>query len=558
MNILFAASECEPFIKTGGLADVVGALPAELERQGADARVVLPKYRGIDAYWQSRMEHLCHFEVLFGWESCYCGVERVIHNDVCYYFIDNESFFAVDAIYGDGLSEGLRFAFFCRAVLEMLAHIDFSPAVLHCNDWQTGLIPALLKNQYAERPGYESMKAVFSIHNLRYQGLFDWREINGRLGLPEWLYSPEYLEFYGNMSCMKAGLVFADKLLTVSPSYAEEIKMPYYGEQLDGLLRHRAAALSGILNGIDTVVYDPGTDRFLSHHYTMDGLAGKAQSKAALQAECGLAKSPTVPLIGFVARLSSQKGLDLIERVLDDIMRLNVQLVFLGKGEKRFEDMLHWASWRYGGRVHARAEQDEGLAHRIYAGADMFLMPSQYEPCGLSQMIALRYGTVPIVRETGGLKDSVVPYNRYTDDGTGFSFANYNAHEMLDTIERAVAFYEGDKALWQRLQRRGMALDFSWTQAAGEYRRLYDSLFERPAAESPAGPQPDAPAPALSAIAAGAVAGAGAASAEQAKAKPRAIKPAAPLPKQPGTPGNAGEKAKTPPKKRPPKEKRDV
>jgi len=551
MNILFAASECDPFIKTGGLADVMGALPAELTRQGADARVVLPKYRGIDAYWRERMEHLCHFEVLFGWERCYCGVERVIHNDVCYYFIDNERFFSVDAIYGDGLQEGLRFAYFCRAVLEMLSHIDFAPDVLHCNDWQTGLIPALLKTQYHASPGYGSIRTVFSIHNLRYQGLFEWREINGRLGLEEWMYSPENLEFYGSMSCMKAGLVFADRLLTVSPSYAEEIKMPYYGERLDGLLRHRADRLGGILNGIDTVIFDPGTDRFLAHHYSRDDLAGKALAKAALQRECGLAQSPETPLIGFVARLSAQKGLDLIERVLDDILRQDMQLVFLGRGEKRYEDMLNWASWRYGGRVHARVEQDEGLAHRIYAGADMFLMPSQYEPCGLAQMISLRYGTVPIVRETGGLRDSVVPYNQYTDEGTGFSFANYNAHEMLNALERAAGYFRGDKAMWQRLQKRGMAIDFSWKQAAGEYLGLYRELLA-PAAAPRAAEPPEAAAPIAPP----------APPPNTAAAKPRADKPSAPPPKKPNPAKPkataSAEKAKKPAKQPPPKEKRDA
>lgn len=551
MNILFAASECEPFIKTGGLADVVGALPAELKRQGAEARVVLPKYRGIDAYWRERMEHLCHFEVLFGWERCYCGVERVIHNEVCYYFIDNESFFSVDNIYGDGLREGLRFAFFCRAVLEMLAHIDFAPDVLHCNDWQTGLIPALLKTQYHASPGYGKIRTVFSIHNLRYQGLFEWREINGRLGLEESMYSPEKLEFYGSMSCMKAGLVFADRLLTVSPAYAEEIKMPYYGERLDGLLRHRADRLGGILNGIDTVIFDPGTDRFLEHHYTKDDLSGKALAKAALQRECGLEPSPEMPLIGFVARLSAQKGLDLIERVLDDILRQNVQLVFLGRGEKRYEDMLHWASWRYGGRVHARAEQDEGLAHRIYAGADMFLMPSQYEPCGLAQMIALRYGTVPIVRETGGLRDSVVPYNQYTDEGTGFSFANYNAHEMLGAIERAVGYFNGDKAMWRRMQKRGMAIDFSWKQAAGEYLGLYRELLAPDAAPCAAEP-PEAAAPIAPP----------APPPDTATAKTRAPKQSATPARKPETAkpkatASAAEKAKKPAGP-PPKEKRDA
>ncbi|MDO4572141.1 MAG: glycogen synthase GlgA, partial [Clostridia bacterium] len=491
MKILLAASECVPFVKTGGLADVAGALPIELVRQGADARVVLPKYRIIDEYWRSRMEHVCHFELLFGWQWLYCGVEKVETEGVTWYFIDNQDFFSPDSIYGDGLNEGLRFAFFCRAVLEMLPRIDFFPDILHCNDWQTGLIPAMLKTQYIRREGYGGVKTLFSIHNLKYQGLFNWKELNGRTGFEDWLYSPQYLEFYGCMSCMKGGLVFADRLLTVSPSYAEEIRMPYYGELLDGLMRERGNAISGILNGIDTVVYDPATDRFLAHHYSAEAPGDKAKCKAALQAECGLAVSDETPLIGFIARLSPQKGLDLIECVLDDMLRLDLQLVFLGKGDRRFEDLLNWASWRYGSRVHTRIALDEGLAHRIYAGADMFLMPSQYEPCGLSQMISLRYGTVPIVRETGGLKDSIIPYNQYTDEGTGFSFANYNAHEMLHTIERAVRYYHEDKPLWARLQKRGMQADFSWRHAAGEYMKLYASMRPQPPsiAEAAAGAQ---------------------------------------------------------------------
>ena len=477
MKILFAASECVPFIKTGGLADVMGSLPVALSERGADVRVILPKYRVIDEYWKSRMAHVTSFEVLFGWETKFCGVETLTDNGVTYYFIDNEAFFSVDSIYGDGEDEGYRFAFFCRAVLEALPRIGFFPDILHCNDWQTGLVPALLKTQYQEDERYRAIQCVFSVHNLKYQGIFNWKDMAGRLGLDERYFSPSYLEFYGCLSFMKGGLVFSEYVLTVSPTYAEEIKTPYYGENLDGLLRARYSTVSGILNGLDYSIYDPATDRFLSAHYTPENLAGKRESKALLQKECGLDVREDAPLIGMIARLSPQKGFDLIKRVLDDVMRQDLQIVFLGKGDREFVDMLNWANWRYPRRLHARIALDEGLAHRIYAGSDMFLMPSQFEPCGLSQMIALRYGSIPIVRETGGLKDTITPYNQYTDEGNGFSFANYNAHEMLFTIERAVGYYYNDKPMWARMQQRGMRNDFSWTHSAGEYMTLYERLL---------------------------------------------------------------------------------
>lgn len=492
MKVLFCASECVPFIKTGGLADVAGALPVALREAGADIRVILPKYRAIDDFWKSRMEHVCHFEVMFGWEKLFCGVESVVDNGVTYYFVDNESFFYVNEIYGDGISEGLRFAFFSRAVLEALPKIGFVPDVLHLNDWQTGLIAALLKTQYAANADYARIRTVFSIHNLKYQGLFSWREIAGRLGLDERYFTYEYLEFYGCISCMKGGLVFADRLCTVSPTYAEEIKTPFYGENLDGLLRARENTLSGILNGLDYAIFNPADDRFLKHHFDSDNIGGKLACKRDLQRECSL-EEKDVPLIGMIARLSQQKGLDLVERVLGDILKNDVQIVFLGKGDRRFVDLLNWANWRYPKRVHARIELDEGLAHRIYAGADLFLMPSQFEPCGLSQMIALRYGCVPIVRETGGLKDTIVPYNMYTDEGNGFSFANYNAHEMLFTIERAVKYWNGDKPMWRRMMQRGMADRFDWGKPARAYLALYEQILQPPKPEQP--PASEKPAP---------------------------------------------------------------
>lgn len=476
MKVLYVTSECVPFIKTGGLADVAGSLPVELNRQGADVRVVLPKYRCIDGYWRARMTHVTDFPVLFGFASMYCGVETVVDNGVTYYFVDNEEMFSVDSIYGGGMQEGYRFAFFCRAVAEMLRHVDFAPDVLHLNDWQTGLIAAMIRTQYAGDARLQAPRIVFSIHNLRYQGIFDWPLMNARLGFDERLFTPDYLEFYGNLSCMKAGLVFADHINTVSPTYAREIRTAYYGERLDGLLRARGEAVSGILNGIDRTIYDPATDRFLGAHFSSDDLTGKAEQKRLLQREMCLAERPGVPLIAMVTRLTPQKGMDLVERVLTDILRMDVQMTLLGDGDRRFVDLLNWAAWRYPGQVATYIGLNEGLAHRIYAGSDMFLMPSQFEPCGLSQMIALRYGSVPVVRETGGLCDTVIPYNKFTDEGTGFSFANYNAHEMLFTLERAVWYYYEDQPMWQRLIRRGMATDFGWGESARRYLALYGLL----------------------------------------------------------------------------------
>lgn len=484
MKILYCVSECVPFVKTGGLADVAGSLPVALRNLGADVRVVLPKYRIIDDYWKSRMRHMCDFLILFGQEHVFVGVEEIVDNGVTYYFIDNEDYFYGDNIYGDGIAEGWRFAFFSRAVLEILPKIGFFPDILHLNDWQTGLTAALLRTQYAHRKEYARMRTVFSIHNLRYQGVFDWMALNGRLGLDSALFTPACLEFYGNANCMKAGIVFSDRISTVSPTYANEILTEYYGERLDGLLRARGDGVTGILNGIDTVVFDPGTDRFLTAHYTDADRSGKAACKKLLQRECGLAEDADAPLVGLIARLSAQKGLDLIERVLTDILKKRVQLVFLGAGDKHFADFLSWAEWRYPRRVAFRSGLNEGLAHRIYAGADLFLMPSQFEPCGLSQMIAMRYGTVPIVRETGGLRDTVRPYNRFTGEGDGFSFSNYNAHEMLNAIERAADLYAGNREAFEGLIASGMAKDFSWAVSAAEYLRMYDLLLPkaRPAA----------------------------------------------------------------------------
>ena len=393
-----------------------------------------------------------------------------------YYFVDNEYYFARGSIYGSGDEEGERFGYFCRAVLETLVHIGFQPDLIHCNDWQTGMIPALLKTHYRDNEFYKDIRTVYTIHNLRYQGIFPWMYIDDLLGIGPEHFNEDELEYYGCISFMKGGIVFSDAVTTVSPTYAQEIQTAYYGERMDGLLRRYSGKLTGILNGIDPEEYNPREDPVIPAHFTSRSLKNKAECKAALQKELGLEVRPEAPVVAIVSRLVDQKGIDLIECVLDDIMRQDLQFVVLGMGEERYHELFAWAQWRYKGRFATRIELNHALSHRVYAGADMFLMPSQFEPCGLSQMISMRYGTIPIVRETGGLKDSVVPYNKCTDEGNGFSFANYNAHEMLFSIERAVKYF-GDAEMWERQRKRAMKTNFSWDASAKKYLKLYAKVL---------------------------------------------------------------------------------
>ena len=478
MKILFTASESVPFVKTGGLADVVGALAPVLAKQGHDVRVIIPDFGVIPQEWQSRMTHVCDFEIQLGWRRQYCGIEKIENNGVTWYFMDNKYYFGRPYIYGMGGDEYERFGFFCRGVLNMLPMIDFQPDVIHAHDWQSGMVPALLKIQYAHLPFYGKIKTVFTIHNLQYQGIFGIREVQDILGLGDSLWTDDKLECFGCANFLKAALVYSDAITTVSPSYSEEIQTAYYGERLDGLLKARRNDLRGVLNGIDIEDYNPVTDTRISKTYSADDLSGKSECKKALQEELGLDVRPDVPIIGMVGRLSNQKGLDLVDYVIADIMRQDVQLVVLGMGEGRYFNLFSWAEGEYKGRVAARFTMDHALAHKIYAGSDMFLMPSQFEPCGLSQMIAMRYGTVPIVRETGGLRDTVLSYNEFTQEGNGFTFFNYNAHDMLHTIERAVDFYAHHQEIWKELQMRGMKGDYSWNHSAEEYLKLYRSMFE--------------------------------------------------------------------------------
>ena len=477
MKILFAASECVPFVKTGGLADVVGALPQDLIKLGNDVRVILPKYASMAGEYKNALTHVCDFLVPLGWRSQYCGIETLVYKGVRFYFVDNEYYFGRSYVYDSFTNdEAERFAFFSKAVVEAMPHIDFFPDVLHCNDWQTGLCPALLKLKYMMLPDYRGVKTAFTIHNLCYQGNFAWDFVEEMLNLGYENFTSDKLEYHGSISYLKAGLVYTDAITTVSPTYAAEIQSEAYGCGLEGLLRSRSDSLSGILNGIDKKEYDPERDSALAARYSHKDLSGKALCKAALQREMELDVDLGVPVVAIVARLTGQKGVDLIERVLVDMMRQNIQFCVLGRGEPRYEQLFSWAAWRYPGRISARYELNEALSRRIYAGADMFLMPSQFEPCGLSQLIAMRYGTLPIVRETGGLVDTVKPYNKYTDEGTGFSFANYNAHEMLFTLERAVKLYEEDRPAWERMMQRAMRKNFSWEASAKRYQKLYVSI----------------------------------------------------------------------------------
>ncbi len=477
MKILFAASECVPFVKTGGLADVVGALPQELLRLGHDVSVILPKYAVMDNEFKAALTHVCDFRVPLGWRSQYCGIETLVYKNVRFYFVDNEFYFGRSYVYGGFTNdEAERFAFFSKAVLEAMPRIGFFPDVLHCNDWQTGLCPALLKLKYMMLPDYRGIKTAVTIHNLCYQGTFAWDFTEELLGFGYENFTSDKLEYHGGISFLKAGLVYADAVTTVSPTYAAEVQTEACGCGLEGLLRARSGSLTGILNGIDKKEYDPERGDSLAAKFNSKDLSGKVLCKAALQREMELDVDLSVPVVAIVARLTGQKGIDLVERVLADMMLKNIQLCVLGRGEPRYEQLFSWAAWRYPGRVSARHELNQGLSKRIYAGADMFLMPSQFEPCGLSQLIAMRYGTLPIVRETGGLKDTVKPYNKFTDEGTGFSFANYNAHEMLYAVERAAALYREDHAAWERMMVRAMRKNFSWDASAKRYAKLYEGL----------------------------------------------------------------------------------
>lgn len=478
MKILMAASECVPFVKTGGLADVIGALPKALSAEGVDVRVVIPKYVEIPESYRTRMTHLVDFTVELGWRRQYCGIDTLTENGITFYFIDNEYYFKRPYVYGLGGDEPERFSFFDKAVLEMLPRIDFFPDVLHCHDWQTGMIPVFLKSTFATHSFYWGTKSIMTIHNLKFQGVWDIRHFVYNTNLPDYMFTPDKLEFKSDANMLKGGLVYADYITTVSETYAEEIKTPYYGEQLDGLLCARSRSLRGILNGIDYEVYNPQTDKKIDVHYSVkDAVEKKKQAKLALQKELGLPEDENKFMIAIISRLTDQKGLDLVDWIADRITDEFTQFVIIGTGEARYENMFRYYQNKYPDRVSANIFYSDPLAHKLYAAADAMLVPSRFEPCGLTQLISLRYGTVPIVRETGGLKDTVVPYNEYEKTGTGFTFAHYNADDLLYTINYAKKIYFDHREDWDDIVRRGMEQDFSWSSSALQYQGMYDWIL---------------------------------------------------------------------------------
>lgn len=486
MQIVFASAECAPFVKTGGLGDVAGSLPAALVRAGAEVIVMVPKYATIKDEYKAQMEHFSDFYVSLGWRNEYCGLEKLEHDGVTYMFVDNERYFARDYPYGF-FDDGERFAFFSKAITESLQHLPegFECDILHCNDWQTALAPVFLREFYQGLPLYDRVKTVFSIHNVAFQGQFSDTVMEDILGVAHIPAAASQLRCDAcSINYMLGALRYADAITTVSPTYANEIQTPEFGEGLDGVLRERSYALQGILNGIDVAGFDPATDKRIAANYTVEDRGGKAVCKAKLQEELGLEVRDDRPLMVMVTRLTRQKGMDLVMYALDRILSGGVQVAVLGTGDRDYEDGLRYFQDKYPGTMAARIEFDPALSQRMYAAADMFLMPSKFEPCGLSQIIAMRYGTLPIVRETGGLKDTVIPYNEFTGEGTGFSFSNFNGDEMGDAVFRAARLFWDNRDAWNQLVTQAMSQDFSWTRSADKYLDLY--FFMHPEIERPA------------------------------------------------------------------------
>lgn len=486
MQIVFASAECAPFVKTGGLGDVAGSLPAALVRAGAEVIVMVPKYATIKDEYKAQMEHFADFYVSLGWRNEYCGLEKLEHDGVTYMFVDNERYFARDYPYGF-FDDGERFAFFSKAITESLQHLPegFECDILHCNDWQTALAPVFLREFYQGLPLYDRVKTVFSIHNVAFQGQFSDTVMEDILGVAHIPAAATQLRCDAcSINYMLGALHYADAITTVSPTYAGEIQTPEFGEGLDGVLRERSYALQGILNGIDVAAFDPATDKRIAANYTVEDRSGKAVCKAKLQEELGLEVRDDRPLMVMVTRLTRQKGMDLVMYALDRILSGGVQVAVLGTGDRDYEDGLRYFQDKYPGTMAARIEFDPALSQRMYAAADMFLMPSKFEPCGLSQIIAMRYGTLPIVRETGGLKDTVIPYNEFTGEGTGFSFSNFNGDEMGDAVFRAARLFWDNREAWNQLVTQAMSQDFSWTRSADKYLDLY--FFMHPEIERPA------------------------------------------------------------------------
>ena len=473
-KILFAASECVPFIKTGGLADVVGSLPKYINKDEFDVRVILPKYMAIQQKYKDQMQFITNFTVNLSWRSQYVGLFQLVYEGVTFYFVDNEFYFSGNHPYGYIHEDIEKFAFFSKAVLSVLPTLDFRPDIIHCHDWQTGLIPVMLHDAFQDNEFYRGIKTVMTIHNLKFQGIWDKKAVMDITGLSEYYFAPDKLEAYGDANYLKGGLVYADRITTVSNSYANEIKTQFYGEGLDGLLNARSNVLTGIVNGIDYNEYDPATDKMIYNNYdAITFRKEKSKNKRGLQQELGLDINEKIFMLGVVSRLTDQKGFDLIDYVIEEICAEDTQFVVLGTGDPKYENLFRHYEWKYKNRVSASIYYNNERSHRIYAACDAFLMPSLFEPCGLSQLMSLRYGTVPIVRETGGLRDTVESYNQYENSGTGFGFCNYNAHEMLGTIRYAKSVYYDHRREWNKIVDRGMAKDFSWTNSAKQYEELY-------------------------------------------------------------------------------------
>ena len=478
MKVLYVTAECWPFIKTGGLGDVAYALPKALKKEGVDVRVIMPKYSNIPTYLKDKFKPVAEFSVKVGWRNQYCGIESMELDGITFYFIDNEFYFKRSdqpSIYGHG-DDPERFAFFTNAVLAAIEKLNFYPDVMNLNDWHTGMIPLMLKENYGHLRKYKNIKTVYTIHNLQYQGIFNKEILGNIFDLSYDHFNNGDIEFYGNVNFMKAGIVFADEVTTVSKTYAKEIQTEFYGEGLDGLLKANAYKLEGILNGIDYDLNNPATDNAIFVNFDVNCIEKKLENKKKLQEILGLEVNPDIPLVGIVSRLTSQKGLDLINYMMPEIMSENLQMVVLGTGEHQYQSMFNYYNSNFSDKLSARITFDTAFAQQIYAACDIFLMPSLYEPCGIGQMLAMRYGSIPIVRETGGLKDTVMPYNKFTGEGHGFSFANYNAHEMFFTLQKAIKLYQ-DKNIWNNLIINAMNTDNSWKKSAQDYIRIFKSLI---------------------------------------------------------------------------------
>lgn len=476
-KVLYVASEAVPFIKTGGLADVVGSLPKYFPKEYFDVRVIIPKYACMKQEFKDQLHYITNFYMDLNWRQQYVGIFEMEYDGIKFYFIDNEEHFSGDRPYYGMPADLEKFAFFSKAALSVLPVLDFRPDIIHCHDWQTGLIPVYLKERFQGSQFYQGIKSVMTIHNLKFQGVWDIKTIKNITGLSDYFFTPDKLEMNRDANYLKGGLVYADAITTVSNTYAEEIKTPFYGEGLDGLMRARSQSLRGIVNGIDYGEYNPETDWRIAKNYNAKNFRKeKVKNKTALQEELGLEVNPKTMMIGVVSRLTDQKGFDLIAYMMDEMCQDAIQLVVLGTGEAQYENMFRHFAWKYDKKVAACIYYSEEMSHKIYAASDAFLMPSLFEPCGLSQLMSLRYGTVPIVRETGGLKDTVEPYNEFEGTGTGFSFANYNAHEMLGTIRYAEQVYYDRKREWNKIVDRGMAKDFSWANSARQYEEMYNWL----------------------------------------------------------------------------------